>query len=271
LPIVRGRNFDSTDRPNGEPVAVINEHMAREVFGSADPVGQLLENGNFGPGNESSIRAIRIVGVARDAKYRWLGETPRNFIYVALGQFETRNLHFFVRRNPTVPASASLQPPVRDALRSVDRNLPIVEMQSFKQYGDMGLLPQRIAASLAAGLGIVAMFLAAIGIYGVMAYSVTSRRREIGVRIALGADPARVMRHVFGQALRLTAIGGVIGLAGALVLSRLVTSLLFGVSPADPLTFGSVLVALLVVVAAASVGPARRAASVEPVVALKGD
>jgi ABC-type antimicrobial peptide transport system permease subunit len=115
------------------------------------------------------------------------------------------------------------------------------------------------------------MFLAAIGIYGVMAYSVTSRRREIGVRIALGADPARVMRHVFGQALRLTAIGGVIGLAGALVLSRLVTSLLFGVSPADPLTFGSVLVALVVVVAAASAGPARRAASVEPVVALKAD
>jgi putative ABC transport system permease protein len=271
VPIVRGRNFDSTDRPDGEWVAVINEYMARALFGNADPIGQVLENGNFQPGNESSIRPIRVVGVARDAKYRWLGETPRNFIYVALGQFATRNIHFFVRRSPSVPASASLQPAVRDALHSVDRNLPIVQMQPWQQYGDLGLLPQRIAASMAAGLGLVALFLAAIGIYGVMAYAVASRRREIGVRIALGADPARVMRHVMGQALRLTAIGGVIGLAGALVMSRVIASLLFGVSPSDPLTFGATLLALFAVVAAASAGPARRAARVEPVIALKAD
>jgi predicted permease len=271
LPVTRGRNFDATDRAGAGRVAIVNEHLARHVYPGQDPVGQLLENGDFRPGHETTIEAITIVGVARDAKYRWLGETPRNFIYVPLAQTPTRRLHFFIRRNPALAASVNLQTPVREALKAFDRNLPLIQMTPFRQYADTGLLPQRIAASLAGALGGVALLLAAIGIYGVTAFSVASRTREIGVRMALGADRARVRRMVIGQALRITAIGGTIGLVVAFGLSRLLADLLFGVSPLDPVSFGVAVAALVAVVIAASLVPAGRAASIQPVVALKND
>jgi predicted permease len=271
IPVSRGRNFDTTDRAGAGRVAIINEYLARHVFPGQDPVGQVLENGDFRSGRENTIEPITIVGVARDAKYRWLGETPRDFIYVPLAQTPTRRLNFFIRRSPALAASVDLQTPVREALKAFDRNLPLVQMTPFRQYADTGLLPQRIAASLAGSLGGVALLLAAIGIYGVTAFSVASRTREIGVRMALGADRARVRRMVIGQAMRITAIGGGIGVLIAGVLSRLLADLLFGVSPLDPLSFGVTIAALVAVVMAASLVPAQRAASIQPVVALKNE
>jgi len=160
---------------------------------------------------------------------------------------------------------------VRDALRAFDRNLPLVDMMPLRQYADTGLLPQRIAASLAGALGGVALLLAAIGIYGVTAYSVARRTREFGVRMALGADRGRVWRLVMRRALGITAVGGVVGIVIAMLLSRLLADLLFGVSPLDPVSFGVTIAALVAVVTAASLAPAQRAAGIAPVVALKAD
>jgi predicted permease len=269
--LVRGRNFDATDRTGVGRVAIINEHMARRVFPDRDAVGQVLENGDFRPGRESTIEPITIVGVARDAKYRWLGETPRDFIYVPLAQTPTRRVHFFIRRHSTLAGGVNMQEAVRTALKNFDRNLPVVQFRPFQQYADAGLLPQRIAASLAGSLGGVALLLAAIGIYAVTAFSVASRTREIGVRMALGADRGRVRRMVIGQAIRISAIGGGVGLVIAVLLSRLLSDLLFGVSPLDPLSFGVTIGALIAVVMAASLVPAQRAAAIEPVVALRKD
>jgi predicted permease len=271
IPITRGRNFDGTDRRGVGRVAIVNERLARRVFGDGNPLGQVLENGEFEPGRESSVEPLTIVGVAKDAKYRWLGESPRDFIYVPLAQTPTGRLSFFVRRRASLADSVSLQAPVRAALSAFDRHLPLTAFTPLTSVADTGLLPQRIAASLAGALGGVALLLSAIGVYGVTSYSVASRTRDIGVRMALGADPARVRRMVLGQALRITAIGGSLGVVMALLLSRLLAGLLFGVSPVDPVAFGVTIAALVAVVLAASLVPAQRAATVNPVVALKGD
>jgi predicted permease len=271
IPVLRGRNFSIADRQGAGSVAIINEHLARHVFPDVDPIGQVLENGDFRPGRERVDQRLTIVGIARDAKYRWLGEAPRDFIYVPLAQTPTRALHFFLRRPASASTTASLQASVRDALSDFDRNLPLVELMPLRQYADTGLLPQRIAASLAGALGGVALLLAAIGVYAVTAFSVASRTREIGVRMALGADRARVRRMVIFQALRISAIGGGVGLLIAVLLSRALTDFLFGVSPLDPLSFAVTIAALIAVVMAASLVPAQRAATVEPMLALRKD
>jgi ABC-type antimicrobial peptide transport system permease subunit len=159
----------------------------------------------------------------------------------------------------------------RAALRDFDRNLPLVRAQPFRMFADLGLLPQRIAASVASLLGGIALLLAAIGIYGIVAHLVASRTREIGVRVALGADAASIRRLVLGQGIRLTLIGSAIGLILAIGIARLVGSLLFGVSPVDPLALGVTAVALAAVALAASLVPARRAARLNPIVALRAE
>ncbi len=131
---------------------------------------------------------------------------------------------------------------MREAIKSFDRNLPLVRMQPLQTYADLGMLPQRMAASVAGSLGLVALLLAGIGIYGVTAFAVASRTREIGVRMALGADRSRVVRMVLWQGVRLTATGAAIGLALSLGVTQLLGSLLFGVSPLDPVTYGTTLV-----------------------------
>ena len=167
--------------------------------------------------------------------------------------------------------SAPLESAVRQTLKSFDANLPLVQMRSLQSVADLGLLPQRLAATVAGSLGLVALLLAGIGVYGVTAFAVASRTKEIGVRIALGADRARVMRMVLWQGARLAIIGGAIGLALALGASQVVAGLLFGVSPVDPVTYAVTIGALAAVTLAATFVPARRAASVDPLLSLKAE
>ncbi len=270
LPIVRGRAFTTADRDGVPDVAIVNQRLAEMIWPGQDAVGQVLENGDFRPGRESTIRTLTVVGVARDAKYRWIGEERAPFIYVPYAQEPMRDVSYFLRRADGATV-VSLQPAVREVLKAFDANLPLVRMQSMQSYADFGLLPQRLAASIAGSLGVLALLLAGIGVYGVTAFAVASRTREIGVRIALGADRARVMRMVLWQGVRLAAIGGAVGVALSLVVTQLVASLLFGVSPVDPLTYATTAGALALVTLAATLIPARRAASVDPLTALRTD
>jgi putative ABC transport system permease protein len=269
ISLVAGRTFEPADRQGAPLVAIINDRLARALYPDGQALGQQLENGDFRPGRESTFTTLTIVGIARESKYRWLGERPAPFIYVPYAQQPTRHINVLLRRADGF--TAPLELPVRQTLKSFDANLPLVRMQSLQSVADLGLLPQRLAATIAGSLGLVALLLAGIGVYGVTAFAVASRTKEIGVRIALGADRARVMRMVLWQGARLAIIGGTIGLALALGASQVVASLLFGVSPLDPVTYSVTISALVVVTLAATFVPARRAASVDPLISLRSE
>lgn len=269
IPILRGRNFATSDRPDAPRVAIVNQHFADHVWPGREALGQQLEYGDFRPGHEADVDTLTVIGVARDAKYRWIGEAPASFIYVPLTQQPMQEMNYLLRRAPTLPAGASLLEPVRRALRATDPNVPLIRLQSLRQSADLGLLPQHLAASIAGALGLLALLLAGIGIYGVTAYAAVSRAREFGVRMALGADRNRILRMVIWQGARLCAIGGAIGLAASVAVTRLLASLLFGVSPLDPLTYAGTVALLGAIGLAATIVPARRAAAQDPLRALK--
>ena len=269
LPIVRGREFTADDRASAPEVAIVNETMARRLWPGAEAIGQRLESGDFRRGHKRVDHTYTIVGIARDAKYRWLGDGPRNFIYVPLAQQPWRTPNFLLRREAGLAAGASVSAAVRGVLKDIDPNLPLVRVTTLRDVADVGLLPQRLAASVAGSLGTVALLLAAIGLYGVTAFTVTRRAREIGLRMALGATPGRVSSLVVGQALKLTAIGGSVGLVAAMGLARLISDLLFGISPLDPIAFGATVATLALITVVASYVPARRATRINPVTALR--
>jgi predicted permease len=272
LPLVAGRNFTSADRDGATRVAIVNERFARAAWPGQDAIGRTLENGDFRPdGSAKDLRTLTVIGVARDAKYRWLGDGPRNFIYVAMAQEPWRRLNFFLRRSEKMAASATLAPDIRAAVRAFDPNLPIVRILPLQEFANLGLLPQRLSGSIAGALGILTLLLAAIGVYGVAAYAVASRTREIGIRVALGADRRTVAALVLRMGARVALAGGAVGLllaaAAAFGLSNL--GLLFGVPAIDPVAFGGTIVALAGITLAACYVPARRAMAVDPMVALR--
>jgi len=271
IPLLRGRDFTDGDREGGAPVAVVSERLAELAWPGEDPIGRVMERGDFRQGRETTISRVTVIGVARNARSRSLGEAPRPFVYVPLAQNPTPQTSFFIRRNPNVPAAASFEAATRAMLRDFDRNLPLVDMKPFREHADVGLLPQRIASAMAGLLGSVALALAAIGIYGVAAFAVATRTREIGVRVALGADPSRIRWMVLWQGLRVTAIGGAAGLLVALLAGQLASGLLFGVPPADPIALGVTAAGVVAVAIAASFAPARRAATLDPVRALRAE
>lgn len=273
LPIVQGRNFSTEDRAGGARVAILNEAFARELWPGENPIGKQMESGDFRPGHGKDNYTLTIVGVARNAKYRWIGEAQRNFIYVPISQEPWRRAKFFIARDARADANADLTPEVRRALRAIDPDLPLVDFMKMSDVAALGMLPQLIAASVAGSLGALALLLAAIGLYGVMAYAVTRRTREIGVRMALGADRRDVIQMVLRQGLRLTIAGGVVGLALAAVaatgLSR--AGLLFGVGRVDPVAFGATTIVMMAVAVLATYIPARRAAAIDPLAALRAE
>jgi len=261
IPLLRGRDFASADGPATTAVAIVNETLAARLWPGIDPVGQRLEN----PEPDEPTRVLQVVGVARDQKYRTLGEAPRNFVYVPLRQSYRSGLNLAIRTEAGTP----VVPAVRALLRSMNPYLPILHAQSMEEVAGVGLLPQRLAGWVAGCLGLLGMLLAGTGLYAVTAFSTLQRTREIGVRMALGAQRREVLRSVLWQGMRLALAGMAVGLTVALAATRWLGSLLFGITPQDPLVLGLVTAALVVVALLACYLPARRAAKVDPMIALR--
>ena len=260
--LVAGRGFTSADRDGAPGVAVINEAVAEKLWPGLDPIGKQFRIGH-------SDGVLEVIGLVRTARYRSLMEAPRPFYYRPFAQVYRPSMTLHVRAATTDPYS--VLPSVRRALDDLDRDLPLSRVQTLANRLDGSLGQQRTAATLVGLYGVLALTLAAIGLYGSMTYSVSRRTREMGLRMALGARASEVLRHVLAQALRVAVIGTVIGLAAAIPATRYLRSQLFGVEPTDPAT----LVAVVVVLAAASLAaayiPAKRATRVDPVVALRSD
>ncbi|HET7619967.1 MAG TPA: ABC transporter permease [Vicinamibacterales bacterium] len=262
--LLRGRDFTSADAAGAPRVAILNEAAAHQYFGDADPLGRQLEI--VTPFGDDHRERVTIVGVADNAQFVSLGDTTSPYVYVPLAQ------QYFARLSLVVKtAGATAIPSIRTLMREMNPNLPVTSAMPLTDITALGLIPQRIAAAVAGTLGLVGLLLAAIGIYGVTSYAVSRRTREIGIRIALGADRRGVVAIVLRQALVLTAIGLVIGLAFGAAAAQLLRSLLFGISAVDPLTFGGAAVLFVVVALAASYIPARRATRLDPVTALRSE
>ena len=263
IPILRGRDFDETDTPQSAPVIIVNHAFAERIWPGQDPVGRQLQ---LEGGVANSISKLTIVGVAADARMISLGTAPEPFVFVPMSQQTMARTALLVRSN-----GPSTIPDVRALLRQLNPNLPVISAMPLSEVTAIGVVPQRIAASVAGSLGIVGLLLAAIGVYGVTSYAVSRRTREIGIRVALGADRGRVLRLVLRQGLVLAAIGVGIGIAIAAAGTRLLESLLFGVTGLDLTTFAFACVLFAIVTLLASYLPARRATRVSPMAALRND
>jgi len=263
LPLLVGRDFNSQDNHESPAVAVINESMARHFFGSANPVGR-----HFGFAFPARKDAIEIVGVVKDAKYRSLREPGRPLFYLPFAQAPTgRGQMTLIVRTAGAPA------PVAAALwreaRALDATMPMFEVGALAAQLDVALAGERLLARLSSVFGLLALALACIGLYGVLAYDVAQHTQEIGVRMALGAQRGDVLRLVVKQGISLALVGVGIGLLASFGLTRLVSGLLFGVSATDPLTFITIAMLLMFVAALACWIPARRATKVDPMIALR--
>jgi len=259
IPLVRGRDFTEADRPDAPQVVVINQTMVDQFWKGEDPIGKRFTF--FG-----DQQYTEVIGVVRDSKYNTLVEDPQPFIYEPLLQNYTPGATLHVR---TVSAAATLIPTVRQAMRELDPHLTVFDARTLRGQVDRSLAPQRLNVWLLATFGLVALLLAAIGIYGVASYSVSQRTREIGIRMALGAGHGDVLRLVLQQGLVLVAIGILVGAGTALIVTRLLSGLLFGVTATDPMTFTGTALVLMAVAAIATYVPARRATLVDPLVALR--
>lgn len=262
--LLHGREFTYQDRQDTENVAIVNETFVRRLIPDA-------ASGEFALGRRVSFNGgqgpfVRIVGVSRDGKYFNISEEPRSFIWAPLSQNYNSSASLVVR---TTGDSQAALAGVRNTVRALDLNLPLYDVKTLTEHMRLALFPGRIAATMLGAFGLVALILAAIGIYGVTSYSVAQRTREIGIRMALGARLGDVLKLVIGSGLKLVAIGVGLGLVGAYVLTRALTSLLNGVSPTDPVTFIFVSLLLIAVALLATYIPARRATKVDPLVALR--
>jgi len=262
IPMIAGRPFETGDSPDGERIAIISRTLADQHWPSGSPIGQTLLYGDPKEPNEAMV-----VGVVGDIQHEGIANTVRPHIYRPLAQVPVR------RRFITVHAAndpASLAAPIRQALRAVDANLPL-SIRPMNEIIVENTFTWSIGSAFLGVFGSMALMLAALGIYGVISYSVARRRREIGLRMALGASGGQIRSVIVGEGLKLTGIGLVIGLVLALGVGQLMASLLFGISPFDPVTLGGVLTLFLAVALVASVVPAFRAARVDPLGVLKSD
>ncbi len=259
IPLKRGRAFNDLDKKDTTPVAVINEAMARHFWPDQDPIGKRFHF--FG-----ETQLVEVVGIVGNTIINQIGEDPQPLAYLPLTQDYAPAATLQVRTSGDPRAAIAT---VRGQVQSLDPNLAITNVQTIEEVLDQGLWAPRMAAILLTLFGVLALMLAGTGVYGVLSYSVNQQTREIGIRMALGARPAEVMRWVVSQGFRLAAVGLLIGLIAGFVLMRFVASLLFGISAHDPVTFGVVALVLATVAFLACYVPARRASRVSPLVALR--
>jgi putative ABC transport system permease protein len=261
VPMVRGRFFDEQDHKTAPLAAVINRAAARRLFGDADPIGRRIGS----PGEWFTV-----VGIAADIRHTDVAQTSTAEVLVPFEQRPHKTLAFAVRLDPAAyPDPMRFAPQLRRAVESVDKTLAVHRILSMERIMADRLAPRRLNMVVLLLFTVLAMTLAALGVYGVLAYSVERRTQEIGIRIALGAGHADVVRLVTQETLLMAGIGTALGLAAAAALTRLASGLLFGVTPADPMTYAGASLCLIAVAAAAAVVPARRAARLDPLTALR--
>jgi predicted permease len=265
IPLLRGRDFATQDTEGSPGVVIVNETTARRFWPGEDPIGKTFSLWN--PKGESP--PVQVVGVVKDGRYQssWRDD-PSPFVFVPLYQepYFPLEATLHLRSDANLPSVVGA---VRQEVQALDKSLPLLDIRTMKEQASSALSPERMRATLLGAFGLLALTLAAIGIYGLMSYSVNQRTHEIGVRMALGAEQDDVLRLVVGQGMRLTFVGAGIGLVGAFALTRFLRAFLFGVTPTDPIAFVGVSILLTAVALLAGYIPARRATKVGPMVALR--
>jgi putative ABC transport system permease protein len=276
IPLLSGRPFAATDDVERPGVIVVNDALVKRYWPGEDVVGRrltVLANG-IGPLGRRIVEPqkgaleVEIIGVVSDVRNGSLQTDPEPSIYFTQRQFPFRNLHLYVR-GPSDPSA--LLATIRNAVAAKDPTLPLAHTQTLERVLEAPADPPRLVMSILISFAILALTLAAIGIYGVLSYAVSARRREIGIRMALGARPAEVLGMVMRQGVWLGLAGGLIGIAGSVVTGRFLSSLLFGVEPTDPLTLAGVFGVAAVVAVVACLIPGQRAASLQPASTLRSD
>jgi predicted permease len=262
IPLLRGRTFDSTDQPNAPNAAVVSQSLVRKYWPNEDPIGQTIQFGNM----DGDLRLLHIVGVVGDVRDYGVDEEIAPTIYANALQRLPSSSWTVVARAQAEPSA--LVPAMREAVRTLDPQLPL-KFRTLDQVFSSSLDQRRFSLVLFGIFGITALLLAAMGIYGITSYTVAQRTQEIGIRIALGAQMTDVLGLMLRKAMSLVLLGAIIGLAGAYAVTRLMSNLLFGVTPTDLVTFVAVPMVLLLVALVACLIPARRATKVDPLVALR--
>jgi hypothetical protein len=260
IPILEGRDFNRTDVKENATTAIVNRKFAEHFFPGKSAIGRHIGNGT---GPKAKLN-IEIVGVAANALYEGPREGIRRQVYVP--NWGKGGVSYYLR---TTNASSAAFTAVRNEVRRLDASMPVYAMKTLEGQLDETLLTDRLIAMLAAGFGLLATVLASIGLYGVMAFVVARRRKELGIRLALGAEPSGVIWLVMREVLLLLAIGLAIGIPSALALGRFVASQLYGIEARDPFTATATLILLTLVSAAAGLIPAHRASRIDPILALR--
>jgi macrolide transport system ATP-binding/permease protein len=260
-PLMQGRDFTWRDDAHAPGVIIVNETMARRLWPGQEALGKRLRIGN-----QPDAKYLEVIGVAKDGKYRSLGENPRPYMYLPVLQNYRPGMTLLVRTD-TDPKN--IVSSIRQQAQALDSRLPVYDVKTMKEHMTYALWTTRMGAELSTTFGLLALLLAATGLYSVMAYSVSQRTREIGIRMALGAQRRDVLRLVTGQGMTLALIGVVAGLAVAFVATRILSSLLYGVSATDTVIFIGIPALLAVVALIACYIPARKATKVDPMVALR--
>ena len=269
IPIVSGRGFERTDNGSGGKVAIVNDTLDKRIWKNESPIGRRVRppGGAFGATDDVWHT---VVGVAKDVRQRGVERPAGSELYLSLDQHGVSPPSMNVVMRTTLPPAA-LSGTVERVVREVDAAVPVVRLRDMDSVFAEAIRRPRLLAQLLGAFAALALVLAAIGTYGVLSYMVTERRREIGIRVALGATRSDVLAQIMKQGLEVTAIGITLGLAGALALNRLIASLLFGVQPADTLTIAFVITTIMVVAIFASWLPAWRASRLDPNVVLRED
>jgi len=257
--LIAGRVFDQNDRQEGRHVAIVNEAFVHQLLPGENPIGRRFEHGTNGPWRE-------IIGVVEEGKYRSLSESPMLAVFEPMEQDYSPNNNLIARSS--VPEER-LTAMLRRAVMDLDSSITIATQGSWTGHLGLALFPARIAATVLGAFGLLAIVLAATGVYGVTAYAVARRTREIGIRVALGAEPGEVIRVVVSHTAMLVGVGGAIGIALALASGRFVGQILYGVRETDPMTYAIAIIIMAAVAFAACWVPARRAVAVDPVTALR--